>query len=98
MAGKLPTKDDKSFSLFFVVERTDVKSDANLQLEYAIASFDISVRLDCGVKRKFPEMSGEGHDVKMPVLVNPKDIPAHTKLLAMDDVAVHKIQAKADKK
>ena len=74
-----------------MVERTLAKKEANLQIEYATASIDVSVKIGVGTKRKFEHMSSDDVDIEMPYLTNTKDIAAHTKLIALDDASCHKL-------
>ena len=73
------------FSLFWLIEQTAKKADANLVLEYAKANFDIKVEL--GKKQ-----SKQSHSaVEMPYLTNPSDMAAHTRLVALQDSKIQKI-------
>ena len=101
LQGKLPrddAPDDKPVSIFWLIERTIVSKEANLVQEHATSSINITVQLTTGSKRKFHRTSDdtESTNVGMPYLVNPKDIAAHTRLIAMDDLNLHKAAAKTD--
>ena len=79
--------DKKAFSLFWTIQRTTQKSDANLVIQYVPVEHNMKISFPS--KRTFSDMSA-GDDFKLPILINPKKIAKHTKLLAMDDVDLHK--------
>lgn len=91
LANKVPQgpveETPRPFSLFWVIPRTLERAECNVALEYATCSCDIKVAVGVGSKRKF-EDSGS---IEIPYLCNPKDIPAGTKLVALDDVSLRKV-------
>ena len=98
LIGKLPapeSKEEKCLSMFWLVERTLQKEDANLHIEHVTTQVTVNMTTSSGTKRKFEQMSGSARErdtsMSMPVLMNPKDIEAHTKLVAMDDAEIHKL-------
>ena len=46
-----------------------------------------------GAKRTYSQMSGADADIKIPYLTNPKNIDAHTMLLALDDEDIAKVSS-----
>ena len=82
-------KDDQKrqpFSMFWVIPRTQNKAEANLALEYAKCTIGVGIEF-AGSKDTKKEESA----IEIPYLVNQKDIPAKTRLVGMDDLALAKI-------
>ena len=98
LASKLPEDDQKMLCLFWVIDRTQTKDEANLHIYHATTSIDIKVQLSTGSKRTFSQMSGEDANVKVPYLSNPVDIDAHTLLVALDDANLVKAASTAQDK
>jgi hypothetical protein len=89
----VPQKDDKRQevrrgSLFFCVQRTLVKKEANLVLSYAKPSLNVSVTMPGKKKVSKQERNSE---IEIPLLTNTGAIKAHTLLVAMDDVALNEV-------
>ena len=94
LASKIPSADtDQSFSLFWAVERTQSKIEANLVLEYAKATVDVMLEMPSG-KKKVEMAQREGHVMEIPYLVNAKAIAPKTRLVALDDLTLHKVASK----
>ena len=66
-----------------------VKKEANLMLEMADVDLDLKVRMP-GAKKAW-EVSTTAGEVQVPVLINPQAIPAHTMLIATEDLLIHKL-------
>ena len=90
LASKAPAVSSGSplqtFSIFWAIDRTTAKADANLTLEYAKVNLNIGVEFPKGRKRSQTDST-----IEVPYLVNPKEIPAHTRLIAIDDVQLQKL-------
>ena len=80
--------------MFWCIQRVTDRNKANLFLEYCtVRANQLSVNLPDGVKElKMPN----GKMPKVPVLVNKKDVPGDTLLLALEDPIIAK--AKEDEK
>ena len=81
--------------MFWAVPRTAVKKEANLVLEWAGVELSVKVRLPS--KTDISDNTTEG-EVKVPVLTNPAAIAAKTMLLAIEDIALHKVMASQNQK
>ena len=92
LTSRVPDDDgkdkDKTFNLFFAIERSEDKSKCNLKLKWTTTSITTDVGPVVGNKRKFDNVT---QVLEMPYLINETDIPEHTKLIAEDDVQLHKI-------
>ena len=82
---------DRSFSMFWAVQRTTDAKDANLKLEWVSVCVSIAVTLH--MKRSFDTATEPG-DLKLPLLVNTAKIDAHTRLIALDDTELSKTAQK----
>ena len=96
-----PAKDkeeDKYFSIYWAIQRTTEKKEANLVYHMAKVASSMSIELPC--KRKY-ETETAAADFSIPVLTNPSKVPKHTRLVALDDANLHKemkrIQAAKEK-
>ena len=93
---KIPeAADDRSFCMFWAVPRTAIKKEANLVLEWA--GVELSVKINLPSKTDISDNTTEG-EVKVPVLTNPAAIAANTMLLAIEDIALHKVMASQNQK
>ena len=92
--GVLPQKAAAA-SLFFVMERTQAKKEANLALAYA--HIDISASINAGGNKRAKVALAKDECPQVPYLVNPQAIPAHTKLVAIDDLALNVIRERMQK-
>ena len=91
--NKVPQGDgDNSFSLFWAIPRTVVKKEANLLLQKASADLSVKVTVP-GMKKKL-ESSTKDNEVAVQVLTNPLPIEAHTRLVALEDMTLHKLRQK----
>ena len=79
-------------SLFFAVERTTEKDEANLFLSYVSSPVTAAVKLPGGKKLKLTAAASELPE--MPMLSNPHLVPAKTRLVAIDDLALNAIRVK----
>ena len=74
-------------SLFWAINRTAVKEDANLFLEFCYMTASHGCELTvCGDKRKVNMKKGDFPGI--PILVNKNIVDKNTRLLAMDDVTL----------
>lgn len=77
-------------NLFWVIQRTSEKSEANLVLEQMTWSASFSLGFASGKRRK-AEVSWPSEDLpRLPLLTNPKAIKAHTRLILYIDAAAQK--------
>ena len=90
-------KENKPFSLYWVLERSALKKDANLVEAPCKVNFDVSVQQPSGPKRKFGAMSGDSDSLDFPCLINEAPIKKGTKLVAFDNGTITKIVAKQEK-
>ena len=65
-------------------------------LEYAKATVDVMLEMPSG-KKKVEMAQREGHVMEIPYLVNAKAIAPKTRLLALDDLTLHKIASKVQR-
>ena len=86
--------EDRIFSLFWAIGRTTQKKEANLALEWI--DVDVKVSTTLPNKRSY-KAEDDKSVVQVPILVNPDKIAAHTLLVAIDDVALHKVMAEQSK-
>ena len=85
----------RSFALFWIIERTDVMTNVNLDLDV--------VTVDVKSTFTLPHTSTPSQVVPwnaapgIPVLCNPKPLKKHVRLYAREDVAAKKLQSKVEK-
>ena len=85
-------KTENSFCLFWALQRTLVKREANLVIQKAAVDITVKVMVP-GSKRKL-EDSTVDNEVTVPVLTNPLPIEKHTRLVALEDMLLHKLRQK----
>ena len=81
-------KERRMGSLFFCIQRTSDKKKANLILTYTKPQ--LKMELPLPGKKKL-EKSDLSDLMEIPLLSNPAVLPAHTLLVAMDDLALNEI-------
>lgn len=91
------TEDAQPFSLYWVLERSTLKKDANLVEAPCKVAFDVSVQPPSGSKRTFGFMSEDSDSLDIPCLTNEAPIKKGTKLVALDNGTISKILAKQEK-
>lgn len=103
--GRMRTKITalRSMSLFFIVQRAEKDADSgksNLDVKHATSTISIDIELPGKNKRKMTCMEGGDLDddsyqsVGIPVMFNPKAIPANTRLVANYDDELSKLLEK----
>ena len=92
----LQHSDEKTYkqlakgSLFWVFDRTKELSKANLVIEFAyVTSASLGLQIP-GHKAKIPSSWAKDSIPGVPILVNKSVVPKHVKLVAMDDLMIHK--------
>ena len=81
----------KTGTLFWIVERTSVGANANLQLEMTlITSPEVHIEVPGLPKHKMA--IARYNFPQVPILVNKKTIPIHTKLVAVEDKVIMRIR------
>ena len=78
------------FVLFWAIQRTMEKAEANLELVFPAVHFDASVTLP-GKKRAGAVDASVVENTTPPVLTNPSPVEAQTRLVALDDLSLHKL-------
>ena len=89
--------EDHTFSLFWAVERTNVPSEANLQLVHPKMEVEASVVLPNGKKAVVADATHAAALVP-PVLTNKTPVAKHTRLVAMNDLNLQKIEEEKEQK
>ena len=87
-------KEETHGDIFFAIERTLEHSKANLVLSYVEMPLQSSLTLPNGKKLKISLDSSYLPDV--PLLTNPAEIPAKTRLIAQDGMALKKTMLKIE--
>ena len=87
-------KEETHGDIFFAIERTTERTKANLFLSYVEMPLHSSLTLPNGKKVKISLDSSYLPDV--PLLTNPHKIPARTRLIALDDIALRNIMLKME--
>ena len=89
--------DEYTFSLFWSVERTNDPAEANLHLEYPKLEVATSVVLPNGRKTV---VAGAKHAAALvpPVLTNKTPVAKYTRLVAINDLNLQKIDEEKEKK
>ena len=87
-------KDETHGDIFFAIERTLDESKANLVLAYVEMPLQSSLTLPNGKKLRISLESSYLPDV--PLLTNPEEIPAKTRLIAQDDMNLRNIMLKME--
>ena len=83
-----------SFSLYWAIERTQSKAEANLSLEYASVKIAMQVEMAHG---QTPKGDNKDDALHVPYLVNAKEVPAKTRLVTFDDRQLQRIAASSTK-
>ena len=86
----------RPFSLFFAIPREDEADKCNLVKRYAQVDLKPKVTLPLA-KASVAELPSEKFP-EIPILVNPKKVPKHTKLLAARDLELGHFEASIQKK
>ena len=86
-----------TFSLFWAVERTNDSSEANLHLEYPKMEVEASVVLPNGRKAVQADAMHAAALVP-PVLTNQARVGQHTRLVAINDLNLQKIDEEKEQK
>ena len=89
--------EDYTFSLFWAVERTNDSSQANLHLQYPQMEVTASVVLPNGKKAVVADATHAAALVP-PVLTNKTPVGKHTRLVAINDLNLQKIDDEKEKK
>ena len=89
--------EEYTFSLFWNVERTNDPSEANLHLEYPKMEVNASVVLPNGRKAVDADATHAAALVP-PVLTNKTPVDAHTRLVAINDLNLQKIDEEKELK
>ena len=89
--------DEYTFSLFWSVERTNDPSEANLHLEYPKMEVNASVVLPNGRKAVDADATHAAALVP-PVLTNKTPVAKFTRLVAINDLNLQKIDEEKEKK
>jgi hypothetical protein len=79
-AGTIDDQEHRGM-IGWVIERTADESEANLALDEATWSAEVSVKFPGGKKRKAEVSWDSKHLPSLPIIINPKAIAAHTRLL-----------------
>ena len=101
MRTNVEAKHDDAFRtvvLFWVVERVDSPKEANLFLERPHLSISASVAYPGLKAAKAFDVDSLVKSTTPPVLINREPVKKHTRLLAMDDLNLHKLTDRLKKK
>ena len=93
------TLDDpkRTFSPFWCIQRVTDKNEANLTLHFPTVRLKASVTLP-GATTKCSVDTSDVESVVPPVLTNVAAVKARTRLVALDDMSLHKLTEKLHKK
>ena len=86
-----PGGSDKLGVLFWVASRTDDKANANMSLETVGASLSVNLDMPGPIKKRRVDF-GKREVPGTPVMMNPKTLPAYTRLFCLDDVRLAKVK------
>ena len=89
--------EDYTFSLFWATERTNDSSEANLHLEYPQVEITASVKLPNAKKAVVADATHAAALVP-PVLTNKTPVDKHTRLVAINDLNLQKIDEEKELK
>ena len=87
-------KEETHGDIFFAIERTLEKKKANLVLTYVEMPLHSSLTLPNG--KKVTISLDSSYLPVVPLLTNPEDIPAKTRLIALDDMNLRNIMLKIE--
>ena len=82
--------------MFWAVQRTDDKDEANLQLSYPKLEVDASVNLPSGKKVKLDASPLAA--LVPPIWSTPATIKEHVRLIALNDLNLQNIEAEKERK